>query len=135
MRGHLEEQRDVWVELVDDLDDAGDSIVQLIVPAAGLPPPSTRGVRWGFELPKRATRRSVMPPELIEAANDSARFGTTERQDGVLRCVGAHYPANRWTPERQMLEEERRARQRPPRPTKRYLRKGRKLDALVGPDI
>lgn len=50
---------------------------------------------------------------------------------GVLRVEGAAYPA-RWTAEDYKREEQRRARQRPPRPTSKARTKSEKLIALLG---
>lgn len=50
---------------------------------------------------------------------------------GVLRVEGAAYPA-RWTAEDFKREEQRRARQRPPRPTAKARTKSEKLIALLG---
>lgn len=50
---------------------------------------------------------------------------------GVLRVEGAAYPA-RWTAEDHKREEQRRARQRPPRPTAKARTKSEKLIALLG---
>ena len=50
---------------------------------------------------------------------------------GVLRVEGAAYPA-RWTAEDYRREEQRRARQRPPRPVAKARTKSEKLRALVG---
>lgn len=50
---------------------------------------------------------------------------------GVLRVEGAAYPA-RWTAEDYQREEQRRARQRPPRPVAKARTKSEKLIALLG---
>lgn len=50
---------------------------------------------------------------------------------GVLRVEGAAYPA-RWTAEDYKREEQRRARQRPPRPVAKARTKSEKLIALLG---
>lgn len=50
---------------------------------------------------------------------------------GVLRVEGAAYPA-RWTAEDYKREEQRRARQRPPRPVAKARTKSEKLRELLG---
>jgi hypothetical protein len=64
----------------------------------------------------------------------TARVATkVEVADGVTRIVGAAFPA-RWTPEDHERERARRARQRPPKPTKRAKTRSSKLLDLIGAD-
>jgi len=56
-----------------------------------------------------------------------------EIADGVTRTVGAAYPA-RWTPEDEERERLRRAKQRPPKPTKQAKTRGHKLLDWIGSD-
>lgn len=87
--------------------------------------------------------------DAIKAAKDlrrRGRFGescgflpstpspTVTREGGIVRVVGAAYPANRWDEQRHEQERQRRARQKPPRPTKRARTKGKKLRDLIGDD-
>ena len=56
------------------------------------------------------------------------------REHGVTRVMGAQYPANRWTQEREDQERARRARQVLPKPPKGARTKGRKLMDMIGGD-
>jgi len=125
----------------DDCDDGddGEPVLHLVVAAAGLPPPRTRGASSIFNLanhlPQLASKlHPRRGPVDGTAAEDRARFYKAERDPGVVRCIGGQYPAGRWTAEREQQEIARRTKQRPPKPTKRYKRKGKKLLDLVGVD-
>lgn len=87
--------------------------------------------------------------DAIKAAKDlqrRGRFGeaggflpstpapTVTREGGVVRVVGAAYPAGRMTEAREEAEKQRRARQKPPKPTRRARTKGKKLRDLIGDD-
>lgn len=50
-----------------------------------------------------------------------------QRGDGVVKVVGASYPANRWDAEREEQERIRRAKQKPPRPPKGARTRGKKV--------
>ena len=56
------------------------------------------------------------------------------REHGVTRVMGAQYPANRWTQEREEQERARRARQVLPKPPKGARTKSRKLIEMMGGD-
>jgi hypothetical protein len=51
---------------------------------------------------------------------------------GALRVNGCRYPSNRWTDERVECERIRRAKQRPPKPTKLVKTRSKKLRDLIG---
>lgn len=55
-----------------------------------------------------------------------------KRADGVAQVVGAAYPANRWTPEREEAERIRRAKQKPPKPVRKARTRSKKLIELIG---
>ncbi len=63
-----------------------------------------------------------------------AKRPTVVRTDGAVRVVGAAYPANRWDEERIEQERQRRAKQRPPKPTRKAKTTGAKLRELIGPE-
>lgn len=63
------------------------------------------------------------------------RRATVTRADGVTRCTGSQYPSNRWDEAREEQEKARRARQKPPRPTKRAKSRGRKVRLWDGEDV
>jgi hypothetical protein len=106
---------------------------------------------------RRVDARSVAPPQTFAPASVFAmaaamvkrggRFGhadgfrnskppkqrvTVERDGGVTRIVGAQYPANRWDAERHEQERIRRAKQRPPKPTRKAKTRSRKLLEIIG---
>lgn len=99
----------------DDGEDIDPPMVHLVVPAAGRALPLTRAPASVFQLAERpirtALRASMTPtpqPVLVSASI----------ADGVKRCTGHSYPGNRWTEEKAEAERIRRAKQRPPKPTK-----------------
>lgn len=57
---------------------------------------------------------------------------TVRRDGGVVRVVGAQYPANRWTEQREEQERARRARQKPPKPSRTAKTRSRKLLEMIG---
>lgn len=57
---------------------------------------------------------------------------TVVRTDGAVRVVGAAYPANRWDEDRIEQERIRRAKQRPPKPTKKAKTRSEKLREMIG---
>lgn len=83
-----------------------------------------------FQLAQAFTGHASMTPHADGPAH-------TERpqviRDGAsVRCVGAAYPSNRWTAEREEAERARRARQKPPKPVKGARTKSTKLRELIG---
>lgn len=77
-----------------------------------------------------------------QALRKHGRFGAAEgfeplqveRTSGVTKCVGARYPANRWDERRVEQDRQRRAKQKPPKPSRKAKTRGKKLLALVGDD-
>lgn len=126
--------------IVDDLEllDAGDAPVHAVIAAAGAKPPRTRAPRSVFELGETTLPLCRLVAGLAPARVIAAQPVTECRRDiGTVRCVGARYPDNRWTPARFEEEARRRAKQRPPKPTSRFKakRKSKKLLDLAGDDL
>lgn len=122
-------------------DTAWDFPVKRSVSAAGLPAPSTNGARSIFD-----TAASIDLPTLREMARmlqahgrtghaDVFRASAVERSADGVRCVGGQYPANRLTEEKAERERQRRARQKPPKVSKRARRRSKKLLEVIGDDI
>lgn len=117
------------------LDDEVDlnPVVQRLVPALACEPLQPLGPTSIFGL-----------AETAQALWRNGRFGnaagfetstpgpTVKREPGVIRVVGARYPDNRWTEEKEERERERRARQIVPRPTGRVRTRGKKVRAWDG---
>lgn len=77
----------------------------------------------------------LAPPEELPRWNANAEPQRGAGDPGALRVVGCRYPVNRWTEARAEYEKRRRAKQRPPRPTKRARTTGKKLRDLIGPQF
>jgi hypothetical protein len=116
---------------VDDDDD--DMPIQRVVPAGTEAPPITRAPISIFAIQQvlRACKQSR------KAKADIVRGEPTkvlETAAGVTRIIGRGYPSDRLTAEKKEQELARRARQRPPKPTKKARTKSKKLRDLVGAD-
>lgn len=110
-------------------EDIDPPIVHRMISAAGQPPPATRAPRSIFDL-YALTAAQVISEEHEPADETPLQLARplVTRDVGVTRCAGSAYPANRWTPEREEQERQRRAKQRPPRPTKQQFKmKGTKV--------
>lgn len=120
----------IAAELDDEIDDA--PVVRVMVPAIGCQMPSITAPCSVFDLAEKSfkQRRAAAKNEEPTSSCYAARVAVGE---GVTRITGAVYPM-RWTQEQQDREIERRARQRPPRPTKGAKTRSRKLLELVGDD-
>lgn len=81
-----------------------------------------------------ATLGLSLKVRLVQTPLEASQQRRAVREEGVTRCIGAAYPSNRWTPEREEQEKARRARQKPPRPPKGAKTRSRKLLELVGDD-
>jgi hypothetical protein len=140
-----EDHADIAVDhaLADDLGEAAVDeypLIRIIVAAIGCRPPRTKAVRSIFDIGTAGNgldllsmgRRFAVPPSAPDEA-PGARIVRCLREPGTTRCVGALYPV-RWTPEQEEQEAQRRARQRPPRPTKGARTKSKKLRDMVGTD-
>lgn len=112
--------------------------VRRVIPAATAPAVHTLGLRSVFELaaaPDPVARKlsaGLRSPTLSDAHDLGGQDAQYLRDLGAVRCIGGRYPSNRWTPERQAKETARRAKQRPPRPTRRAKTLGAKLARIVG---
>lgn len=117
-------------ELDDEIDDC--PVIRVMVSAIGCQRPSTAAPCSVFELAEKSfkQRRAAAKNEEPVSSCYAARVAVGE---GVTRITGAVYPM-RWTQDQQEKEIERRARQRPPRPTKGAKTRSRKLLDLVGDD-
>jgi hypothetical protein len=119
----------------DEVDYGAQPFEQRVVNARDVAPPVTLAPASVFEMAaamlKRGGRfghadgfRDEPPPRRQRV--------TVERDGGVTRCVGAQYPANRWDAERHEQERIRRAKQRPPKPTRKAKTRSRKLLEIIG---
>lgn|GEM_PF-2484830 len=110
---------------------------QTVIEAASATPVRTAAPRSVFEL-----AQAVATLKACGRFGNAAGFETTApptlssvtKAGDVTRCSGSRYPSSRWTEERFEQERVRRAKQRPPRPTKRAKSRGRKLLDLIGPE-
>lgn len=115
-------------------------VLHLVVSAAGAKPPRTRAPRSVFELDASMLTPSALLPGRGQRGaradtGTALRVIECRRDDSTTRCTGGQYPADRWTPEKAEQEVRRRAKQRPPKPTQRFKRKGKKLLSLIGDDV
>jgi len=114
---------------VDDVDEYPPA--HLIFPAGDRPPPKTVAVRTVFELASADAGLRLLEGFRHERPAAGARSVMCLRIEGVTRHVGAAYPV-RWTPEDDEREKQRRARQKPPRPSKKARSRSKKLLDLIG---
>jgi hypothetical protein len=115
----------------DDADEGdAEPVLHLVVAAAGRLPPQTQAPRSVFEL-----CASQLPAKRLVAglrpAGQVTSIKCVERDGDRVRVV---HVRPEQTAAWQEQEQRRRAKQRPPKPTKRYKRKGKKLVDLVGVD-
>ena len=116
-----------------DADDEFDYPEHRIVSATDAPPPVTTAAPSIFAMAatfiagKPARRYDFQP-----SAPGRLAASAVERAAGVTRVVGAQYPAARWTEEKAEAERVRRAKQRPPKPTKAARTRGEKVRAWDG---
>jgi len=120
-----------------DADAEGDAELAIIrrwLPSTDTAPaPKTRGLRSVFDLATLSAtglRLCQGPPR--KPAADGARFIETQRDAGTTRVVGGQYPDGRWTAAREASEIARRAKQRPPKPTRMFKTRSKKLLDLIG---
>lgn len=126
-----------------DADTPYDYPVKTRVAAAGLPPPVTTAVRsiWDMAAVLDQARRMARGGRFGDASGfktsspEPVKATTVVREGGVTRNVGAQYPANRWTEEREEQERQRRARQKPPRPVKGARTRGKKVRVWDGEEF
>lgn len=121
-------------ELESDRDTEFDYPRRSVVDASNASALASTAPRTVFDLPARPLMGSVgFGGTGVFAPIESRLVAKVEVADGVTRTVGAAYPV-RWTKEDEERERTRRARQRPPKPTKRAKTRGRKLLDLIGVD-
>lgn len=110
------------VELRDD-DGDDDPYVRVVVSASARPAPKTVAPRSVFDLAGVGLQWLSGTRAAGQGSSTySQQKPIVERADGVTRNQGAQYPSNRWTEEREELERQRRARQKPPRPPKQRFK-------------
>lgn len=112
-----------------DLIDDGDTlpIIRRVLPARGMPTPKILGPVSVFDLAHTPGRR-------LRIGGDNAKSRVAEKVDlggGRTKVVGANYPP-RWTEADFERERLRRARQRPPKPSRKAKTRSRKLLELIG---
>ncbi|MBP9148691.1 MAG: hypothetical protein KBG00_07900 [Rhodoferax sp.] len=112
----------------DEIDDA--PITRVLVSAKDAPPPAITAPRSVFELASVATHAKHG-----SKANGGVKFGQAKYRkvqlDGRTVNIGIRYPADRMTTEKAQAEEARRAKQRPPKPTRGYKTISKKFQTLV----
>lgn len=108
--------------------------VHVVVRAAEVPAPRTRAVASIFHLAASLKAAGGKRQRQVRFRPEAAavKASAIEKAPGVVRIVGAQYPANRWTPEREEAERVRRARQKPPRPPKKARTRGKKVRVWDG---
>jgi hypothetical protein len=120
-------------ELFDDTDDEDFiPVVRRIVDAKGTTAPVTWAPRSIWELAAAAAKLLKVRGRFGNAAGVTSKGVTSvDLATGVTHYAGASYPS-RWTSEDEERERSRRARQKPPRPSKRAKTRGRKLLEIIG---
>lgn len=105
-------------------DDFERPIVHRVIPAAGQPIPTALGPRTIFELCSISDEAAaeVLGELAHEPAMQPQERPLVTRDAGITRASGCAYPANRWTPEREEQERQRRAKQKPPRPARQKFK-------------
>ena len=117
-------------------DDEFDFPVRRFIVAASAQPPRSKAAASIFQLAALIAGKHKGRKPAQAAFVPSAPIGlhavAVERAGGVVRTVGAMYPAGRWTPEKEEAERARRAKQRPPKPTAAAKTRGRKVREFDG---
>lgn len=122
-------------------DDEGNTCLwpvrHVLIAASKAKPPFTRGLPSVFALGELGTRPAantnwpVAGGPGARAAGPDRRFTAAAHYSGGTRCTGGQYPSDRWTPERAEKERARRAKQRPPKPTRGAKSKSTKLRRFI----
>lgn len=120
--------------LESDADDDFDFPVRRVVSAAEAAPLKADAPRSIFDVATLLRMSNALRVHGRTGHDEAFKPATSEvkRIEGGARVVGAAYPANRWTPEREEAERARRARQKPPKPVKKARTRSRKLLELIG---
>jgi hypothetical protein len=104
----------------EDTDDEFDYPVHTVVSAATTVRPVALGPSSIFDVAAIMASAKVLLKH--GRFGDAAGFEVRAvRLEGVTRVEGQCYPSNRWTPEKEEKEIARRARQKPPRPTRKAV--------------
>lgn len=111
-------------------DDAFDFPERRVISAAQAEPVRTTAPASIFAL--AASVKASGRPDFAPSGPAPLPSVAVERRHGLVRNVGAMYPAGRWTPEKEEAERARRARQRPPKPTAAAKTRGKKVRAWDG---
>lgn len=125
----LEDERDA-----EEVDYGAQPFEQRRVNVRDVAPPVTLAPASVFEMAAAMLRRGGRfgNADGFDTRPPAKQRVTVEREAGVTRCTGAQYPANRWDAERFEQERIRRAKQRPPKPTRKAKTRGRKLLEIIG---
>lgn len=115
-------------------DDAFDFPERRVISARQAEPVKTRAPASIFAFAAACGHVGGRMPAFQPSAPAPLHSVAVQRADGVIRNVGAMYPAGRWTPEKQEAERARRARQRPPKPTAAAKTRGKKVREWDGLD-
>lgn len=116
-----------------DIDTAFDFPAQSIVLASSAGAYATDAPRSVFDLHRRPLMGSVGFGGTGLFSTEPKIVRKVEVADGVTRIVGAAFPV-RWTAEDEERERVRRAKQRPPKPTRKAKTRSRKLMDMIGVD-
>lgn len=102
--------------------------------SAQVPPEARHAPRsvWDLAVGVTGQLEGLLPSSGAAPAAPAPKRPRVVASAGVLRVMGAQYPANRWDEERIEQERIRRAKQRPPRPTKKAKTRSAKLRELIG---
>ena len=122
---------------IDDDDPFYSAPVHRMIRADELPAPEVRGPRSVFDMAAIVADAGRMLSAGLGRFGSAEQFAppkrlTVQREAGVTRVAGAAYPANRWDDERIEQERQRRARQKPPKPTGKAKTRGKKVRAWDG---
>jgi hypothetical protein len=97
--------------------------------AAGMDLPTLRRMSASLKAHGRTGHDPVFSP--ASASASPAKISTANG----ARIVGAQYPANRWTPEREEQERIRRAKQKPPKPKASARKRSKALMEAIGNNV
>lgn len=114
-----------------DVDTPWDFPARSLVAAADVPPPKTAAVSsiWGMAALVASVKGMKAQGRFGAAAGfvASSPSPAVVREGAVVRVTGARYPADRMTEAKEEAERQRRARQKPPKPSKKARTRGKKV--------
>ncbi len=99
--------------------------------AAGMDLPTLREMSAALKAHGRTAHAPVFAASASTPGSVPAKVATEQG----ARVIGAQYPANRWTPEREEQERIRRAKQRPPKPKAGTRKRSKKLMETIGDNV